>query len=210
MKGYIHNMPCKIRDKARGSPRSMQNLIESWRIQWIRCTMKLHQRPQKKESPYRKHGFRLQIMMNAVTAMCLSSEVEEGGFTAFSKASGNQRNGEARHSGTLFNRWLRQGEKWEKANCFNVWIQRSGRRFKLLPRKVVPEGLMSSCRADMSDTLAQNGHCELWSGRYRTCKKHLRHLKRLDKVSWRKSKFDVPVLGLAGCHSQAVIAKYST
>ena len=102
------------------------------------------------------------------------------------------------------------GWKVEKANCFNVWIQRSGRRFKLLPRKVVPEGLMSSCRADMSDTLAQNGHCELWSGRYRTCKKHLRHLKRLDKVSWRKSKFDVPVLGLAGCHSQAVIAKYST
>ena len=64
----------------------------------------------------------------------------------------------------------------------NVWIQRSSQRFQFLPRQVFPEGLMSSCRADMSDTLAQTGHCELWSGMYRTCKKQLSHLKRLDKV----------------------------
>ena len=122
-----------------------------------------------------------------------------------------------------------------------MWIQRSGQGFRFLPWQVFPEGLMSSCRADISDTLAQNGHCELWkwnySGMYRTCKKQLGHLKRLDKVfegkpharsdwmfvemvmskslkerfrlrkpyksrSHQKTKFDVPVLGLARCHGR--------
>ena len=31
-------------------------------------------------------------------------------------------------------------------------------------------------------TLAQNGHCELWSGVHLTCKEQLSHLKRLDWV----------------------------
>ena len=43
---------------------------------------------------------------------------------------------------------------------------------KFLPRQVFPEGLMSSCRADMSNTLAQNGHCELLSGVYQSAKTH--------------------------------------
>ena len=32
-------------------------------------------------------------------------------------------------------------------------------------------------------TLAQNGHCELWSGMHLTCKKQLSRLKRLERVS---------------------------
>ena len=35
---------------------------------------------------------------------------------------------------------------------------------------------MSSCRADMSNTLAQKCHCELWSGAYLTCKNSPVHL----------------------------------
>ena len=79
----------------------------------------------------------------------------------------------------------RRDETRKKANCFTLlrWltrlklsIQRSSRLFKFLPSQVFPQGLMSSCRADMSHTLAQNCHCELWSGAYPTCKKSPVHL----------------------------------
>ena len=52
----------------------------------------------------------------------------------------------------------------------NVWIQRSSQRFQFLPRQVFPEGLLPSCRTDMSHTLAQNCHCEFCCGMHRTCK----------------------------------------
>ena len=44
------------------------------------------------------------------------------------------------------------------------------RTFKVLPRKVFPEGLMSSCRTDMSNTLAQNSILNWWGGMCLTCK----------------------------------------
>ena len=51
-----------------------------------------------------------------------------------------------------------------------MWIQRSGREVKVLPRQVFPEGLMSSCRTEMSNTLAQNSISNWWGGVYPTCK----------------------------------------
>ena len=127
-----------------------------------------------------------------------------------------------------------------------MWIQRSSWGFKLSPRQVFPEGLMSSCRADKSNTLAQNGHCELWSGMYLTCNNRQYTWREIAKQRTRKGggvqvagnsskscairswtegaaqwlvqkdqittpvqklkteieRFDVPVLGLAGCHGR--------
>ena len=51
-------------------------------------------------------------------------------------------------------------ETRKMAGCFNA-----------LPRQVFPEGLMSSsCRTDMSNTLAQNCISNWWGGAYPTCK----------------------------------------
>ena len=75
---------------------------------------------------------------------------------------------ENRKKGRLFrftytNYWIKMCEfrdQVERQTCY------------LVPRKVFPEGLMSSWRTNMSNTLAWNGISNWWSGMYPTCKKH--------------------------------------